>query len=140
MNVFEMFGTITFVSESIAAYVTKERFGSSMFSIVIVQLRLGLEALGADITDEFAIARMKFGMSFQEGCFLKAFVAAFEITNKSLCRPRSRRGCHDGRHAAVAGRGHALDDGHLLTAGGAEYVAAAPARGNDGGSRLASID
>ena len=83
---------------------------------------------------------MKLGMSFEESGLFKAFVAAFEIANIRLGRSRCSRRGHDGRHAAVAGRGDAFDDGDMLAAGGAEDVATAAAGGNDGSSSLSGID
>ena len=98
---------------------------------MIVEFGLRLKALCADITDELAIARVELGMSFQKSGLLEALVAAFEIADKSFGGPRSsRRGRHDGGHAAVAGRGDALDDGDLLATGGAENVSATATGGD----------
>lgn len=83
---------------------------------------------------------MKLGMSFEKSGLFKAFIAAFEIANKCLGRSRCSGGGNDGGHAAVAGRGDALDDGDMLAAGGAEDVAAAAGSGDDGGSGLSGID
>ena len=83
---------------------------------------------------------MKLGMSFEESGLFKAFVAAFEIANKCLGRSRCSRRGHDGRHAAVAGRGDAFDDGDMLAGSGAEDVSAGTGSGNDGSSGLSGID
>ena len=83
---------------------------------------------------------MKLGMSFEESGFFKAFVAAFEVANKCLGWSRCSRRGHNGRHSAVAGRGDAFDDGHMLAAGGAEDVSAGTGSGNDGSSGLSGID
>ena len=83
---------------------------------------------------------MKLGMSFGECGLFKAFVAAFEIANKRLGRSRCSRRGHDGRHAAVASRGDAFDDGDMLAGSGAEDVATATGSGNDGSSGLSGID
>ena len=83
---------------------------------------------------------MKLGMSFEESGFFKAFVAAFEVANKCLGWSRCSRRGHNGRHSAVAGRGDAFDDGHMLTGSGAEDVSAGTGSGNDGSSGLSGID
>ena len=83
---------------------------------------------------------MKLGMSFEESGLFKAFVAAFKIANKCLGRSRCSRRGHNGRHAAVAGRGDAFDDRDMLAAGGAEDVSAGTGSGNDGSSGLSGID
>ena len=97
---------------------------------MIVEFGLRLKALCADITDELAIARVELGMSFQKSGLLEALVAAFEIADKSFGRSRCSSRGHDGGHAAVAGRGDALDDGDLLATGGAENVSATATGGD----------
>ena len=83
---------------------------------------------------------MKLGMSFKKSGLFKAFVAAFKIANKCLGRSRCSGRGHNGRHAAVASRGDAFDDGDMLATGGAEDVATATGSGNDGSSGLSGID
>lgn len=69
--------------------MTNEGLGPRVLPVVIVQLRLGLEALGANVTNELAVARMQLRMPLEESGFLKALVAPLEVTHKSLHRP-----CH----------------------------------------------
>ena len=64
--------------------MANEGLGTSVFSVMVIQLGLRLKAFSAYITNEFAITRMQLGMSFQKSHFFKTLVAAFEVTDKCL--------------------------------------------------------
>lgn len=97
-----------------------------------------LEAFGADVANKFAIAGMKLGMPLEESGLLKTLVAALEVANKSLCGSRCSRG-DNSRDPTIAGRGHALNNGHLLATGGTENVAPTTAGGDDGRARFSRV-
>ena len=76
---------ITFVSEGVKTDVTAERFGSGVLAVVVVQLALRLEALGADVADELALGRVKLRMSSQQGRFVETLVATRMLASERLC-------------------------------------------------------
>jgi len=66
------------------ADVAAERLGPSVFPVVIVQLGLRLEALGAYVADELALARVKFRVPAKQGGLVKALVAARMFATERL--------------------------------------------------------
>ena len=76
---------ITFVSEGVKTDVTAERFGSGVLAVVVVQLALRLEALGADVADELALGRVKLRMPSQQGRFVETLVATRMLASERLC-------------------------------------------------------
>ena len=76
---------ITFVSEGVKTDVTAERFGSGVLAVVVVQLALRLEALGADVADELALGRVKLRVPSQQGRFVETLVATRMLASERLC-------------------------------------------------------
>ena len=77
-------GSFTFVSECVMTNVTAEWFCSCVLSVVIIKLRLGLEALRADVAHKLALARVELRMPPEQGWLVKAFVAARMLTSEWL--------------------------------------------------------
>ena len=71
--------------------MTPERLFAGMLSGMIVQLALGLKALGAHVTDILAVGGVELGMPPKQILFLETAVAPRDVARIWFCGPRGEQ-------------------------------------------------
>ena len=116
--------------------MANEGLGTSVFSVMVIQLGLRLKAFSAYITNEFAITRMQLGMSFQKCHLLKTLIAAFEIAHKSLVSLALASLTQTQSVALRSG----FDDRHLLPTTCPDNITTRSTGGNDCSASFTGVD